>query len=146
MGMSNISKTKLLQLLFQNDAWELIGDAAGLLPSAAAGNFFVSLHTADPGAGGNQTTNEATYTGYAREAVVRSVAGFTVSGDTVSNAATMQFDECTAGSNTITHFAVGTAASGAGTILYSAPLNSTRTISAGITPIWNIGAMSGIAT
>jgi len=56
MSMSNTSETKLLQLLFQNDAWELIGDAAGLQPSATAGSFFVALHTADPGGGGGGLT------------------------------------------------------------------------------------------
>ena len=38
--MSNTSETKLLQLLFQNDAWELIGDASGLQPSATAGDLW----------------------------------------------------------------------------------------------------------
>lgn len=69
---------KILDLLFNNEAATGIGDAGGLLPSAAAGNLYVSLHTADPGAGGDQTTNEAAYTSYARVAVARTVAGWTV--------------------------------------------------------------------
>ena len=37
--------------------------------SSVAGSLYVSLHTADPGVGGGQNTNEATYSGYARVAV-----------------------------------------------------------------------------
>lgn len=67
-----------LKLLFQNLAWANVGDAGGLQPSATAGNLYVSLHTDDPGAGGDQTTNECAYTSYARVAVARSAAGWTV--------------------------------------------------------------------
>ena len=142
MSMSNTSETALLNLLFKNTAWANIGDAGGLQPSAAAGSFYVALHTADPADAGDQSTNEAAYTGYARVAVARG-AGFNVSGATVSNAATVQFDECTALSAAVTHFSVGTAASGAGSILYSGALSATRNISAGITPLFNAAALSG---
>jgi hypothetical protein len=142
MSMSNAAEAALLDLLFGNTAWANVGDASGLQPSAADGNFYISLHTADPGEAGNQQTSEATYTGYAREAVSRDAAGFTRSVSTVSNTATVQFDECTSGSNTITHFAVGTASSGAGQIIVSGALNTPRTISAGITPLFNAGTLS----
>src|SRR5574343_1901661 len=131
MSMSNVSETALLNLLFKNQAWANVGDASGLQPSAAAGNFHIALHSADPGEAGDQTTNEISYTGYARVAVARG-AGFNVAGDTVSNAAMVQFGECTAGTATVTHFSVGTGASGAGSI-----------ISRGITPLFNAGALSG---
>lgn len=67
----------VLKLYFQNVDHANVGDAAGLQNSAAAGNIYVSLHTADP-AGGNQTTNEATYTGYDRVAIVRGAGTWTV--------------------------------------------------------------------
>ncbi len=143
MSMSNTSETKLLQLLFQNDAWELVGDASGLQPSATAGSLYVALHTADPGEAGDQTTSEVAYTGYARVGVARSAGGWSVSGDTVSNVGTVQFGECTAGSATATHFSVGTAASGAGSILYSGALSAARAISSGITPLFNPATLSG---
>jgi hypothetical protein len=97
----------LLKHIYQNLAWANVGDAAGLQPSAAAGNFYISLHTADPGAGGSQTTNEATYTGYARIPIVRSASGFTVASGVVSNAALAAFAACTGGTNSITHFGIG---------------------------------------
>lgn len=143
MSMSNASETKLLQLLFQNDAWELVGDASGLQPSATAGSLYVALHTADPGEAGDQTTNEAAYTGYARVAVARTAGGWSVSGATVSNVGTVQFGECTAGSATATHFSVGTGSAGSGSIIYSGALSASRAISAGITPLFNPGTLQG---
>lgn len=143
MSMSNASETNLLNLLFNNVDWPNVGDAAGLQNSAAAGSFYVALHTADPTDAGDQTTSEVSYTGYARVAVARSGAGFTVSGAQVSNAATVQFGECTAGSATATHFSVGLLSAGAGDILYSGALSASRAISAGITPLFNAGALQG---
>ena len=141
MSMSNASETNLLNLLFNNTDWANVGDAAGLQNSAAAGSFYVALHTADPGDAGNQSTNEVSYTGYARVAVARTAGGWTVSGNQVSNTATVQFGECTAGSATATHFSVGLLTSGAGDILYSGSLSASRSISSGITPLFNAGAL-----
>lgn len=143
MSMSNTSETALLNLLFKNQVWANIGDASGLQPSATAGSLYVALHTADPGEAGDQTTNEAAYTGYARVAVARTAGGWSVSGATVSNVGTVQFGECTAGSATATHFSVGTGASGAGSIIYSGALSASRAISAGITPLFNPGTIQG---
>lgn len=142
MSMSNASETALLNLLFNNADWANVGDAAGLQNSAAAGSFYVALHTADPTDAGNQTTSEASYTGYARVAVART-GGWTVSGNQVSNTATVQFGECTAGSATVTHFSVGLLSAGAGDILYSGALSASRAVSAGITPLFNPGTLVG---
>lgn len=142
MSMSNVSETALLNLLFKNQAWANVGDASGLQPSAAPGSFFIALHTADPGETGDQSTTEVAYTGYARVGVTRG-AGFTVAGDQVSNTNTVQFGECTAGSSTATHFSVGTASTGAGTIIYRGALSASRAISAGITPLFNPSALTG---
>jgi hypothetical protein len=142
MAMGTTSRTKLLQLLFHNDAWELVGDASGLLPSATAGSFYVALHTADPGAG-EQNANECAFTGYARKAVGRAAGNWNIVGNQISNISAVQFDECTAGTTTATHFSVGTALSGAGTIIYTGALSANRSISAGITPLFNAGALTG---
>ena len=143
MSMSNASELNLLNLLFNNTDWPNVGDAAGLQNSATAGSFYVALHSSDPGDAGDQTTNEVSYTGYGRVAVARSGAGFTIAGNQVSNAATVQFGECTAGTATVTHFSV-CAGSGAGAVIvYRGALGATRNISAGITPLFNAGALSG---
>lgn len=145
MSLSNASETALLTLLFNNTAWADIGNAGGLQPSGVAGSFYVALHTADPGEAGVQNTSEASFTGYARVAVARSAGGFTVSGNQVSNTATVQFGECTAGSAVVTYFSVGVASSGATAILYRGALSASRSISAGITALFNAGALTGTA-
>lgn len=144
MSKSNTLESDLLKLIFQNVAATLIGDAAGLLGSAGAGSLYVSLHTADPGEAGDQTTNEATYTNYVRVAVVRSSGGWTVSGTAptqVANAAAINFAQSGGVANTITHFGVGTASSGAGKLLYSGALTASLIVNSGITPSFAIGGL-----
>lgn len=143
MSMSKLSETNFLNLLFNNADWANVGDAAGLQNSATAGSFYVALHTADPGDAGTQSTSEASYTGYARVAVARTAGGWTVSGNQVSNTDTVQFGECTAGSAVVTHFSVGLLSAGAGDILYSGALDATRSVSSGITPLFNPGTLTG---
>lgn len=143
MSMSNASETNLLLLLFNNTDWANVGDAAGLQNSAAAGSFYVALHTADPGDAGTQSTSEVSYVGYTRQGVARTAGGWTVSGNQVSNTAPVQFGECTSGSATATHFSVGLLSSGGGDILYSGQLSAPRSISSGITPLFNAGALQG---
>lgn len=139
MSKSNTFENDLLQLVFNNVDIALIGDAAGLQNSATAGSLYVSLHTADPGEAGNQTTNETSYTNYARVAVARTVGGWTVSGNTVSNAALVQFAQCGVTGATLTHFGVGTDSSGPGKLLYSGALTSSLAVSSGIQPQFATG-------
>ena len=124
----------LLELFFKNTDFANIGDAAGLQNSAAAGSLYVSLHTADPGEAGDQTTNEATYTSYARVAVARSGAGWVVTANSVSPAADVTFPAGTGGSGTVTHFGIGTASSGAGVLLYSGTVTPNIVTGNGVTP------------
>jgi len=139
MSKSNTFETDLLGLIFNNTDITLIGDAAGLQNSATAGSLYVSLHTADPGEAGDQTTSETAYTNYARVAVARTVGGWTVAGNTVSNAALVQFPQCGVTGATLTYFGVGTAASGAGKLLYSGALTSSLAVSSGIQPQFAAG-------
>jgi len=140
MSLSNTFETALLNLIFGNVNAANIGDATGLRGSSSAGTFYISLHTADPGEAGSQSSSEATYTDYARVAVARG-SGFSVSGNTVSNTASIGFPSVGAGSGTITHFGIGTDASGAGTLLMSGPLNTSLAFSVGSTPTFAAGAM-----
>lgn len=142
MSKSNSWENALLLNLFNNSAVANVGDATGLRGSTVAGSLYISLHTADPGEAGTQSTSETTYTGYARVAVVRSGAGWTVSTNQVINAAVVTFGLCTAGTPTITHFGVGTDSSGAGTLLYSGALTSSLTIGPGITPEFAASAIT----
>lgn len=140
MSKSDTFENDLLKLIFNNTAIGTVGDTSGLQPSATAGSLYVSLHTSDPGEAGTQATNETTYTGYARVGVVRSGSGWTVTGNSVSPAATIGFGQCTAGTATITHFGVGTASSGAGKLLYSGTVSPNIAISSGVTPQLTTGS------
>lgn len=139
MSKSNTFENDLLLLVFNNTDIALIGDAAGLQNSATAGSLYVSLHTADPGEAGDQTTNETAYTNYARVAVARSGAGWTVTGNAVANAALVQFAQCGVTGATLTHFGVGAESSGAGKLLYSGALTSSLAVSSGIQPQFAAG-------
>jgi hypothetical protein len=108
----------------------------------AAAIFYVALHTADPGEAGDQTTSEATYTSYARVAVTRNGAGWSVAGNTASNAAEITFPECTGGTNTITHVSVGLAASGPSQVLYKGALTASLAVSNLITPRFPVGTLT----
>uniref|UniRef100_A0A6M3IND2 Uncharacterized protein n=1 Tax=viral metagenome TaxID=1070528 RepID=A0A6M3IND2_9ZZZZ len=141
MSKGNTFENDLLLHVFQNAAIALIGDASGLQPSAAAGSLYVSLHTADPGEAGDQTTSECAYTSYARVAVARTAGGWTVTANAVENAGAITFPACTGGSETATYFAVGTSSAGAGKILYSGALTAGLAISSGITPAFAAGEL-----
>jgi hypothetical protein len=140
--MSNAAEAALLDLLFLNTDWANVGDAGGLQNSAAAGSFYIALHTSDPGEAGDQTTNEATYTSYARVAVARTSGGWTRSSSTISNTALVQFPQATGGTNTITHFSIGTLSSGAGQIILSGSLSSSLSVSNGIQPQFAAAALT----
>lgn len=138
MSKGNTFENDLMLLIFNATAIANIADNAASSPLT---NLYVSLHVGDPGEAGNQTTSECDYTGYGRVAVARSDSGWTVSGNAVSNAAAVTFGACSAGSDSVTHFAVGTAASSTGKILYKGALTATLEVSAGITPAFAIGEL-----
>jgi len=140
MSASNSYENSILALTFTNTAFALVGDASGLQPSGTAGSLYVSLHTADPGEAGAQNTSESAYTNYARVAVARSGAGWTVSTNTVTNAGAVTFPACGVTGSTITHFGVGTASSGAGVLLFSGTCS--LVVSSGVTPAFAIGQLS----
>lgn len=143
MAKSTDVCNSILALIFNATTWEGIAEDD---TSGALANLYVCLHTGDPGVGGDQRTNEATYGSYARKAVARTTAGWEVpaSGST-SNAAVagIVFDEATVGaSNLITHVSIGTTGgTGAGKVLYAGELSSSRTISEGIQPQFNQNAL-----
>lgn len=142
MSKSNSLETSFLKHIFQNVAIANVGDATGLPAAATAGSLYISLHVADPGEGGSQTTNEASYTSYARVAVARTTGAWSESSGTVSNLAAISFPACTGGTNTITHFGIGTDSSGTGTLLYSGALTASLSVSTGITPSFSIGSLT----
>jgi len=144
MSATNAMAAAMLSLYFENVDHANIGNAGGLLQSTVPGVFYISLHTADPGETGTQTTSEATFTSYARKSVVRGTGTWTVTTAdpaVATNDAAITFVTCTGGTNTITHFGIGTDTSGAGNLLFSGALDSSLAVSNGITPEFAINAL-----
>jgi len=133
MSKGNTTENDLIKVVFRNDvdpSWR------------TQANLYLSLHTANPDEAGTQLTSEADYAGYARVPVTKDAAGWTISGNQASNAALVQFPQCTGGANTITYVAIGTVAKpGAGQILYSGILAAELAVSNLIQPQFAIGAL-----
>lgn len=142
-GKSNTFEQNLLKLIFNGTSITGLADNAATSP---LGSLYVSLHTSDPGDTGSQTTNEVTtaqYGEYVRKAVARTSAGWTVTAaGEAKPTADISFPACNTGTGTtITHFAVGTAVTGAGSILYSGPCTPTVNVVVGVTPVLTTGTI-----
>lgn len=142
-ALTNAAETALLQLMFENADFANIGDATGLRGSSTAGSFYFALFTADPTETGS-TAAECAYGSYARVAVARSTAGFTVTNDTVVNDADITFPLAASGTETATYGAIMTASSG-GTMIVKGALSPSIAISAGIRPRIPAGSFTGTA-
>jgi hypothetical protein len=130
-GTGSTFANDLLLLLFQGTS---IANVAVNATSSPITNIYVSLHTADPTAG-NQTTSEAAYTSYSRVAVARTSSGWTVSTNTVVPVATVSFPAATGGSETEAYAGLGTVAStGTGLLLFAGSISPTIVVSNGVTP------------
>lgn len=109
MGKSTSSGTDVLKLIFNATSWANLADNTATSPAA---NLTIALHTSSPGVGGTQSTNEISYTGYARINVVRTSSGWTVASASCSPVANIDFGQMTAGAGgTVTHFSIGTGTS-----------------------------------
>ncbi len=132
MSKGDTFENDLLKLIFNGTAIAGLADNAASTPLT---NLYLSLHTADPGESGLQTTSEVNYTGYARVAVARTTSGWTVTGNSVSPVAAIEFGEMTSGTpGTATHAAIGTASTGGGKILYRGALSPAVAFNVGVVP------------
>ena len=127
MSLSNTTENAALKMFLQ-----------GTDPSYRAGaTQYLALFTADPGEVASLAA-ESNYTGYARVALTKASA-WTDGGSVFSNTALIQFGQCTAGTNAITHFAVVDTASGAVNMMISGALSGTLNVAAGIQPQFAVG-------
>lgn len=132
MSAGSTFRNDLLKLIYNGTAIANIADNAG---SSPLGNLYWSLHTADPGASGTQTTSEANYTSYARVAVARDSTGHTVTANSVSPTNNVNFPLSTGGSNTASYFMNGTVVSSTGKQLVSGTISPSIVITSGVTPV-----------
>jgi hypothetical protein len=131
MSLGNSLENSLLLLLLNATAITNVADNAASSPLT---NTYLTLHTADPGEAGDQTTSEIAYTSYARKANARTSGGWSVSANVASLAALTSFVAGTGGSGTASYFGVGTASSGAGVLWGSGAISPTIVTGNGITP------------
>lgn len=135
---SNLFETGLLALILRGTSIAGIADNDQSSPLTA---FGVALHTASPGESGEANANEASYTGYTRVAYPRDTTGWTINGSSsvtgsASPTTTISFPQCTAGTNTITHFSLSasTATGTTGTIFLYGAITPNIPVSVGVTP------------
>lgn len=113
MSFSNFLETELLDHVFTNSAY------------TAPSTLYLSLHTANPDEDGSGTEVSTTGTAYARQTVT-----FTVSGNTATTSAAVEFPTATANFGTVSHVAVWDAST-AGNMLAYAALTTSKTIETG---------------
>ncbi len=110
-------------------------DLADNTVTTPATDLYFSLHTASVGPTGDQTTNEISYTGYARVDVARTMGGFAIAGETIEPLADIMFPTSTGGTGGMaTDFAVGLSSTGAGVVLYYGSIDPPIFIMSGVTP------------
>jgi len=113
MSLSNTFETNVL-------TWMLTGDAV-TRPTA----WYLAAFTTDPAEDASGTEVSTSGTAYARQS-----ATFTVSGNTASNSAAVEFPTATASWGTVTHIAVFDASTAGNMIAYGA-LDTSKAIDTG---------------
>lgn len=139
MSTSVSSANSILNLIYLATAWADLAQNDG---SGPATDLDIALHVGAP-ATSAQTSNEATYTLYARVAVLRDGTGWTTaSGGSLANFAQIAFPESGGGTNIITHVSVGNN----DIIIHFGALAASRTITSGIQPQFAANALVSTMT
>lgn len=131
MSIADTTENAIMALIFNATAWANYADNAATTPQT---QIALGLHTADPGDAGTMTTSETTYTSYARAAVNRNSGGWTVTANSVSPVANIDFATGTGGSGTLSYFTTGKTGGGAAAILFSGTVTPNITAGNGVTP------------
>ena len=113
MSFSNYLETELLDHVFANNAY------------TAPATLYLALHTATPDEDGSGTEVSTSGTAYARQTVA-----FTVSGNTATTSAAVEYPTATANFGTVTHVGIWDASTSGNLIAYAA-LTSSKAIETG---------------
>ena len=113
MSFSNYLETELLDHVFAGNAY------------TAPSTLYLALHTANPDEDGSGTEVSTSGTAYARQS-----ASFTVSGNTATTSAAIEYSTATANFGTVSHVGIWDASTGGNLIAYAA-LTSSKTIETG---------------
>lgn len=128
MSFSNDTETAVLAYIANGTAPAWAGNA----------NFWFAAYSADPGDAGTAITSEIVYGSYARVLAVRAT-GLSVSGNLMTNVSAIQFPISSVAGPDITHLALVTTASGAGTIIGRYTLSSSLPTAIGVQPQFPAG-------
>jgi len=131
MSIADATENAILNLVFSATTWANYAINATTSPET---NIHVSLQTADPTDTGTMSSNETTYTSYARVNVARSTGWSTATTGVVSPAANIDFPAGTGGSGTISFFSTGKTGGGTTAILWSGAVSPTIAAGNGVTP------------
>ena len=113
MSFSNYLETKVLDHVFGGTAY------------TAPATLYLALFTANPNEDGSGTEVSTSGTAYARQSVA-----FTISGNTASNTAAVEYPTATASYGTVSHVGIYDASSAGNLIAYAA-LTSSKSIEIG---------------
>jgi hypothetical protein len=113
MSFSNYLETKVLDHVFGGTAY------------TAPSTLYLALFTANPNEDGSGTEVSTSGTAYARQSVA-----FTISGNTASNTAAVEYPTATANYGTVSHIGIYDASSAGNLIAYAA-LTSSKAIETG---------------
>jgi hypothetical protein len=137
-GIHDLTENAIMNLIFRSVVWAGYASVVG-----TETNIGIILHSADPGEGGNASTNEVTvasYTGYTRVNVLRTTGGWTAAvNGTINPSTNIDFPACTGGTGTsATYFSTSASnanpPTGAAVILWSGTIQPPITIGTTVTP------------
>lgn len=131
VGISDVAENAILDIIFTAVLWSNIAINATSSPTTVVA---WALHTGDPGDAGAQDASEVAYTSYARETPSRSTSGHTISANSMSPAANVDFTAGTGGSGTASHFSVGKTVSGTTDQWFAGTVTPNIVTGDGVTP------------
>jgi len=133
-GFSTASANKGLALILNATAWANVADNAATSPATTCVH---AAHTADPGVGGNQSTNESAASGYARKTVTRNSSGYTVTNNVASPTSNISFNAFTGSGTALTFISLATSNTTSGAVNHdlSGALSPSVTPANGLTMI-----------
>jgi hypothetical protein len=139
MPKAYAASNAFLNLLYRAVAWANIADNAAASPVT---DIHLPLATASYGNSSTGSSNEATYTNYARQNLDRNTTDWAAAANgVISNATAVEYPQCGASGNTITSMATCKAA-GASDVFHYGDLNASIAVSNQIQPRFPIGAIT----
>ena len=132
MPKSNYLDSAILELLFNGTPIPNLADNAGTSPLLF---LYQSLHTASPGAAGDQSSNEAAYPGYARVPWARSSGAWVPTAQQVNPNMVVSFPAASGATSEVeTYWGIGTESTGSGRLLYFGTITPSIPMSNGVIP------------